>query len=237
MFGTKYIMSKGLSFAEYEEMQMLSEYASRGWKLEKFAFMGYKLKKAEPEKLQYALDYRINPDEEYFLYFNEAGWTNVCSIGNIIHIFSAPEGTKKIYTDNDTEIEKHISMYQSLKKMAIPFSICSIILFILMAFVKYSYLPDIYNTVLLIISIPIMAVSIFTTIPCLEHYNQISELQKMSDSDKKLKISRVSILNLTIFILLLVLMVSKVISMPTGIYLIVFDIILLLSVYRRKFIK
>ncbi|MCI1584624.1 MAG: DUF2812 domain-containing protein [Clostridium beijerinckii] len=237
MFGTKYIMSKGLSFAEYEEMQMLSEYASRGWKLEKFAFMGYKLKKAEPEKLQYALDYRINPDEEYFSYFNEAGWTNVCSIGNIIHIFSAPEGTKKIYTDNDTEIEKHISMYQSLKKVAIPFSICFIILFILMAFVKYSYLPDIYNTVLLIISIPIIAVSIFTTIPCLEHYSKISELQKMSDSDKKPKISRFLILILITEIVQIILMVLKVISMPTGIYLIVFDIILLLSVYRRKFIK
>jgi len=128
-------------------------------------------------------------------------------------------------------------MYQSLKKVAIPFSICFIILFILMAFVKYSYLPDIYNTVLLIISIPIIAVSIFTTIPCLEHYSKISELQKMSDSDKKPKISRFLILILITEIVQIILMVLKVISMPTGIYLIVFDIILLLSVYRRKFIK
>lgn len=106
-----------------------------------------------------------------------------------------------------------------------------------MAFVKYSYLPDIYNTVLLIISIPIIAVSIFTTIPCLEHYSKISELQKMSDSDKKPKISRFLILILITEIVQIILMVLKVISMPTGIYLIVFDIILLLSVYRRKFIK
>lgn len=33
-----------------------------------------------------------------------------------MHIFSAPEGTEKIYTYNDTEIEKHIRMYQALKK-------------------------------------------------------------------------------------------------------------------------
>lgn len=40
MFNTKYIMSKGLSFAEYEEMEMLAEYAGKGWKLGRFAFMG-----------------------------------------------------------------------------------------------------------------------------------------------------------------------------------------------------
>lgn len=237
MFNTKYIMSKGLSFAEYEEMQMLAEYANKGWKLEKFAFMGYKLKKAEPEKLQYSLDYRINPDEEYFLYFNEAGWNKVCSIGNMMHIFSAPEGTKKIYTDSDTEREKHISQYESLKKMAIPSSICLIILLILMAFVKNNDLLDAYKTILLVISIPISAVSIFTTIPCLNHYIRINELQKMSDSDRKHKVSKFLKVNLIILIFLIVLMISKVISISIGLYLIVFYIIILVSVYRRIFIK
>lgn len=237
MFNTKYIMSKGLSIAEYEEMQMLSEYASKGWKLEKFAFMGYKLKKSEPEKLQYSLDYRSNPDEEYFSYFNEAGWNKVCSIGNMMHIFSAPEGTKKIYTDNDTEIEKHISIYQSLKKMAIPSSICLIVLLILMAFVKNNDLLDTYRTALLVIFIPISVVSVFTTIPCLNHYSRINELQKMSDSDRKHKISKFLKVNLIILIFLIVLMILKVMSISLGIYLIVFNIIMLVSVYRRIFVK
>ena len=237
MFNTKYIVSKGLSFAEYEEMQMLSEYASKGWKLEKFAFMGYKLKRAKPEKLQYSLDYRINPDEEYFSYFNEAGWNKVCSIGNIMHIFSALEGTKKIYTDNDTEIEKYISQYELMKKMAIPSSVCFIILLISMIFIKNSNLPDIYNEVLLIIFIPTAAVSIFTTRPCLNHYSRIKEIQKISYLDRKHKISRFLIINLIIFIFLLVLMISEVIGIGTGIYLLIFYIIMLVSVYRRRFIK
>lgn len=237
MFNTKYIMSKGLSFAEYEEMQMLSEYASKGWKLEKFAFMGYKLKRAEPEKLQYSLDYRINPDEEYFSYFNEAGWNKVCSIGNIMHIFIAPKGTKKIYTDNDTEIEKHISQYESLKKIAIPSSVCSILLVLLMIFAKNGYLSNIYGTVFFAIFIPTVAVFIFTIIPCLNHYSRINELQKMSDLAKKRKISRFLIVNLIIIIFLLVLMVSRFISISMGIYLLIFDIIMLVSVYRRRFIN
>lgn len=237
MFNTKYIMSKGLSVAEHEEMQMLADYASKGWKLEKFAFMGYKLKKAEPENLQYSLDYTTNPDEDYFLYFNEAGWNRVCSIGNIMHIFSAPQGTKKIYTDNDTEIEKHIGQYESLKKVAIPSSICLIILFALMALVKNNYLPDTYNTILLVISIPTVVVSVFTTIPCLNHYGRINELQKMSDLEKKHKISKFLIVNLIMLIFLIVLMISEVISISMGLYLLIFDIIMLVSVYRRRFIK
>jgi len=237
MFNTKYIMSKGLSLAEHEEMQMLSEYAVKGWKLEKVAFMGYKLKKAEPEKLQYSLDYRSNPDEEYFSYFNEAGWNNVCSVGNMMHIFSAPEGIKKIYTDSDSEIEKHISQYESLKKIAIPSSFCSILLLILMSFAKNGYLSNIYGTAFFVIFIPTVAVSIFTTIPCLNHYIRINDLQKMSDLDKKHKINRFLIINLIIFIFLLILIVSKVISISMGIYLLIFYIVMVVSVYRRRTIK
>lgn len=237
MFNTKYIMSKGLSIAENEEMQMLSEYANKGWKLEKFTFMGYKLKKAEPEKLQYALDYRNNPDEEYFSFFNEAGWNKVCSIGNMMHIFSAPEGTKGIYTDKDTEIEKHIGQYESLKKMAIPSSILSILLLLLISFAKSGYLPSTYAIVFLIVFIPIAAISIFTTIPCLNHYATINELEKISDSDMKHKISKFLKINLIILTFLILLMILKVISISIGLYLIVFCIIILVSIYRRIFVK
>lgn len=187
MFNTKYVMSKGLSMAEHEEMLMLSEYASKGWILDKFVFMGYKLKKAKPEKLQYSLDYRNNPDKEYFSYFEEAGWNNVCSVGNTIHIFSATEGTKLIYTDSETEIEKYISQYESTKKVAIPSIICSILLIFLVFLAKNNYLPDIcrviFGTILMITAV----IATFTTIPCLSYYSKINELQKISSSNKKIK--------------------------------------------------
>lgn len=57
-----------------------------------------------------------------------------------MHIFSVPEGTKEIYTDKDTEIEKHISQYEPLGKMVIPSSILSVLLLILMSFIKIGYL-------------------------------------------------------------------------------------------------
>lgn len=154
-----------------------------------------------------------------------------------MHIFSAPEGIKKIYTDSDTEIEKHINQYESLKKIAIPSSICLIILLILMAFAKNNDLLDAYKTILLVISIPISAVSVFTTIPCLNHYIKINELQKMSDLDRKHKISKFLIINLIILISLIVLMGLKVASISIGLYWLVFHIIILVSVYRRIFVR
>ena len=145
MFNTKYVMRKGLALAENEEMEMLSSYAREGWILYKFGTLGYKLKKSNPQQLQYSLDYRNNPDKEYFLYFKEAGWSYVCSIGNTIHIFSAPEGTKPIYTDNDTESEKYVGQYEMTKKIAIPSSLCTILLLILTLLSKYGYIPVSYT--------------------------------------------------------------------------------------------
>ncbi|SFC87876.1 DUF2812 domain-containing protein [Clostridium uliginosum] len=234
MFNTKYVMNKGLSVAEHEEMQMLSEYASRGWKLDKCVFLGYKLKKAKPENLQYDLDYRKNPDKDYFLYFEEAGWNKVCSVGNTIHIFSAPEGTKLIYTDNDTEIEKYISIYESTKKVAIPSSVCSILLMFLILLAKYNYLPDICRIRFAVILMPTLAITIFTTIPCINYYSKINELQKVSNSNKKHKISRFAIIMLISFIFLLILFGLKIISISMAIFSFIWLIIILLSVSRNS---
>lgn len=185
MFNTKYVISMGLAGAEQQEMLMLSEYANKGWKLDKFVFMGYKLKKAKPEKLQYSLDYRSNSDKEYFSYFEEAGWNNVCSIGNTIHIFSAPEGTKLIYTDSETEIEKYISQYNSLKKVAIPSLLSSILLMFLILLAKNNYLPEIARIIFSVILMPTIVIAVFTIIPCINYYSKINELQKVSNSNKR----------------------------------------------------
>lgn len=174
MFNTKYVMSKGLAL-ENEEMEMLSSYARKGWILYKFGILGYKLKKSEPQQLQYSLDYRNNPDKEYFLYFNEAGWSYVCSIGNTIHIFSAPEGTKPIYTDNDTEVEKYIGSYEMIKKIAVPASLCTILLFALVSFSKYGYISDIYRKIFAIPLVVAVIVTVYTVIPCISFYSKMNK--------------------------------------------------------------
>lgn len=174
MLNTKHIMSKGLAFAEGKEMETLSKESKEGWLLYKFGILGYKLKKAAPQKLQYSIDYRSNADEEYFSYFKEAGWTHACSIGNAAHIFSAPEGTAPIYTDN-TESEKYISQYEQTKSIAIPSSICSIIFVILTLLSKYNYISGLYMKIFgipLMVSAAIAAISVYT---CIAFYSQIDK--------------------------------------------------------------
>src|SRR5699024_1009621 len=78
----KYVSSGGLAFSEEKDMKKLSKYAKKGWILEGFAPFGYRLQKGEPATIQYSLDYQMDADEDYFAYFEAAGWSHVCSSGN-----------------------------------------------------------------------------------------------------------------------------------------------------------
>lgn len=232
MSDTKYVMSKGTAFAEHEEMQILSEYASKGWILYEFAFLGYKLKKANPQKLQYALDYRDNADEEYFSYFEEAGWHHVCSDANMIHIFSAPEGTKPIYTDNNTESEKYINQYKSMKKVAIPSLLCSILFIILMLLSKYNHIPNIYVIIFAILLLPTAILAVITTLLCIAYYKKINETERVYSSSKRHKIvDKLSIIMLIILISLTVLMFLDIISISGIVFYSIVLITLLLILF------
>jgi len=105
---TKYMPSNGLAFSEQKDMEKLAKKAKQGWMLKKFAFMGYRLEKSEPEDIQYSIDYRSlekGEKEEYFELFQMAGWSHVCSNYDI-HIFKAATGTQPIYSDPDSTVDK-----------------------------------------------------------------------------------------------------------------------------------
>lgn len=125
---TRYMSSMGLAFAEEREMKKLGEMAEQGWLLESFAFLGYRLRKGEAQKLQYNLDvHELKPSEqnEYFEMFEAGGWSHVCSQGNL-HIFSAPPGTVPIYSDKNTMYEKYnreIGVWRMLAAVFVIFSI------------------------------------------------------------------------------------------------------------------
>ncbi|NGY89474.1 DUF2812 domain-containing protein [Bacillus megaterium] len=72
-----------------------------------FCFIWLQIKKAEPQEIQYSMDFQPDADEEYFMYFEEAGWSHACSIGNEIHIFIASMKAKPIYSDKATTIERY----------------------------------------------------------------------------------------------------------------------------------
>lgn len=114
---SKYVMISGLAFNEEGDMEKLKKYASQGWILE--GIVGgffYKLKKDKPQEIVYSLDYQRDTDEEYFTMFKEAGWNLVVSVENQMHIFSAEAGTRPIYSDCDSEVDKYINVRNQTAK-------------------------------------------------------------------------------------------------------------------------
>lgn len=119
---TKYIMSEGLAFAEEKDMEKLRKYSLKGWHVKSLKLMGYMLEKGESQDFIYSIDYRhldVEEGDEYFDYFASAGWTHIASEG-YIHLFRALPGTKPIYSDQDTSLEKYHYLYSSSNRFALP---------------------------------------------------------------------------------------------------------------------
>jgi len=130
-------MIGGLAFSEVSDMNKLKKYAKEGWILESIvAGFFYRLKKDVHQNIDYSLDYQSEATKEYFDLFKEAGWTPVVSVGNEMHIFSAQEGTKPIYSDKESEIDKYARVKKQTGKGSI-YSFIAMIIFALL--VKYSF--------------------------------------------------------------------------------------------------
>ncbi|WP_062051810.1 DUF2812 domain-containing protein [Bacillus sp. JCM 19034] len=118
---TKYVMSGGLAFSEEKDMEKLRQFSLKGWHVSNFSFMGYTLEKGPSSDYIYSIDYRSLHDEEseeYFGFFAASGWTHVTSEGDM-HLFRATPGTKPIYSDRETQAEKHDHLGKSMKWTAI----------------------------------------------------------------------------------------------------------------------
>ncbi|WYP26755.1 DUF2812 domain-containing protein [Alkalihalobacillus sp. FSL W8-0930] len=154
---TKYIMSEGLAFGEETDMKKLQLKSKEGWHLEKFAFMGYTLKKGEPAEYIYNIDYRELADEEkdeYLNLFTEAGWTHVLSSQGM-HFFRAAPGTKPIYTDMGTIAEKHHNLGKSL----LPITIITLLLTIF-SWVGITFSTGMLRNILAVAIVPLTVVSV-----------------------------------------------------------------------------
>ncbi|MGN7313094.1 DUF2812 domain-containing protein [Alkalicoccobacillus gibsonii] len=126
---TKYMMSQGLAFGEETDMKKLQHQSNEGWHLEKFAFMGYTLKKGEPAEYIYNIDYRkVDHDEqdEYMNLFSESGWSHVTS-NHGMHIFRAQPGTRPIFSDEGTIAEKHHNLGKPMLPIALSIMFISLL--------------------------------------------------------------------------------------------------------------
>lgn len=178
MAKTKYIPTRGLAFREEETMEKLSRYARKGWILQDFALFGFKLKKTTPQNLAYNLDFHTNPDEEYFAFFKAAGWTHVCSAGKEMHIFSAPIGTKPIYSDQTTLVEKYEHEQSKFGKYSAVSLVLTVLFFALTILSNTQQLPDIVSYISLPLALISLVMLIFTGMP---YFAFVVKVKKLSD--------------------------------------------------------
>lgn len=109
----KYVMISGFAFSEEADLRKLENLAKRGWILDGITSLFFRLRKEEPQNLKYSLDYQSDYDEEYFHLFQEAGWTHRGTIGEHVHIFSAPEGTTPLYLDAVEQSEQYLPLIRT----------------------------------------------------------------------------------------------------------------------------
>lgn len=173
----KYVMINGLAFSEESDLEKLNKYASQGWILEDIVGgFFYKLKKEKPQNIVYNLDYQTDTNEEYFTMFKESGWKLVTSIDNYIHIFSAQVGTKPIYSDYESEIDKYTSVRNRMKKGTLYSLIVAIVLIGLLALSSIAIKPMFLIIFgLLIIDI---IVFVFNFMPYLAYNARIKQMNK-----------------------------------------------------------
>ncbi|WP_017728792.1 DUF2812 domain-containing protein [Halalkalibacterium ligniniphilum] len=151
---TKYITSGGLAFSEEKDMEKLRRFSLKGWHVSDFKFMGYTLEKGESSDYIYSVDYRSfkeDEEEEYFDFFSSSGWSHIASEG-YIHLFRAPPGTKPIYSDRDTSVEKYENLIGSMKCLAIPLVLITVLVWV-GAMISSGTLKSLLHVIAVILSI------------------------------------------------------------------------------------
>lgn len=180
----KYVMIRGLAFSEEDDMEKLKNYASQGWILEDIVWgFFYKLRKDKPQNIVYNLDYQTETNEEYFTMFKEAGWKLVVSIENYMHIFSAQVGTKPIYSDCESEIDKYTSIRNTTRKGTLYSLIIAIALMGLLV-VSLMVIKSIFLIILGLLIIDIF-IFVFNFMPYLAYNSRIKQIKKYCKCNSK----------------------------------------------------
>lgn len=181
---SKYVMISGLAFSEEGDMEKLKNYASQGWILEDIVGgFFYKLRKDKPQNIVYNLDYQTETNEEYFTIFKEAGWKLVVSIENYMHIFSAQAGTKPIYSDCESEIDKYTSIRNRTRKGTLYSLIIAIALMGLLV-VSLIVIKPIFLIILGLLIIDIF-IFVFNFMPYLAYNSRIKQIKKYGECNSK----------------------------------------------------
>ncbi len=177
-------MINGFAFSEESDMEKLKEYARQGWILEDIVGgFFYKLRKDKSQDIIYNLDYQTEANEEYFTIFKEAGWNLIVSVENYMHIFSAQAGTKPIYSDCDSEIDKYTSI-RNLTRKGTLYSLILAIALIGLLFVSLVAIKPIFLIIVGLLIIDIF-VFVFNFMPYLAYNSRIKQIKKDGTCNSK----------------------------------------------------
>ncbi len=165
-------------------MEKLKEYARQGWILEDIVGgFFYKLRKDKSQDIIYNLDYQTEANEEYFTIFKEAGWSRIVSVENYMHIFSAQAGTKPIYSDCDSEIDKYTSI-RNLTRKGTLYSLILAIALIGLIVVSLVAIKPIFLIIVGLLIIDIF-VFVFNFMPYLAYNSRIKQIKKDGTCNSK----------------------------------------------------
>ena len=201
MSQTKYITSGGLAFYENKDMEKLRHYSLKGWHVSGFKFMGYTLEKGESTDYIYSIDYRSLQEEEreeYFDFFSSSGWSHVASEDDI-HLFRALPGTKPIYTDRATTVEKYENSSGSMKKWAIPFILITVLLW-----AGAMITTGTLKSLLLVLAVILSVIAIPTAMTVTATYNNKWKIEGKTGLVNLVKIVPIVLLLTAVIILLFV---------------------------------
>lgn len=194
---TKYITSGGLAFSEDKDMEKLRRFSLKGWHVSNFKFMGYTLEKGKSSDYIYSVDYRFlkeDEKEEYFDFFSSSGWSHIASEGDI-HLFRAHPGTQPIYSDRDTSAVKYEHLSGSMKNLAIPLVLLTVLVWI-GAMISSGTL----KSILLLIAVIVSVIAIPTVWTVIATYNNKWKVEGRS--------GRVNLLKTLLFFLFLIAVIT-----------------------------
>lgn len=98
-------MPASIGFYPEKACAKLEAFAQKGWRLEKFRYGFCILKKGEPQKLRYAIDFysgKKKDTADYLELYEASGWTKAAAYRKRYYFFKAALKTPMIYSDEAT---------------------------------------------------------------------------------------------------------------------------------------
>ena len=119
----KKIIKLFFAWQDEKEQAWLEQMAAHGWILDEINFILYTFGKAEPQHMQYCLDYQEMKQsdlQEYLGLFADAGWKYKGRLNNWFYFASKGPETREIYTDTHSKVEKYKRVLRTMLIASFP---------------------------------------------------------------------------------------------------------------------